>query len=100
MSLVVIQALCPITGNKTPELDKLYIQENFTANGVGSALLKHALSFCHSIGHEQVWLTVFHENTRALRFYGKHDFKEVGVTYFELENEKHKNHALCKSTAV
>ncbi|ROR97890.1 acetyltransferase (GNAT) family protein [Sinobacterium caligoides] len=95
-----LSAKCPITANTIPELDKLYIQENFTANGVGSVLLQQALSFCNSIGHEQVWLTVFHENTRALKFYEKHGFQEVGVTYFELDNEKHKNHVLCKSTAA
>lgn len=95
-----ISATCPVIDNKIPELDRLYIQENFTGNGVGSKLLKYALSFCNSSGHEQLWLTVFHENIRALKFYEKHAFKEIGLTYFELENEKHKNHILCKSTAV
>ena len=95
-----ISASCPVTRNKIPELDRLYIQEGFTGSGVGSKLLNSALTFCNSEGHKQVWLTVFYENTRALKFYEKHAFKEIGLTYFELENEKHKNHVLCKSTAV
>ncbi|WP_448216722.1 N-acetyltransferase family protein [Endozoicomonas sp. 2B-B] len=95
-----VSARCPVTGSKKPELDRLYIQESFTGKGLGSKLLQEALTFCSSAGLEQLWLTVFHENTRALKFYEKHGFKEIGLTYFELENEKHKNYVLSTSIAV
>lgn len=95
-----VKVTCPITGDEIPEIDKLYVQESFTGKGKGSDLLESALSYCKSKGHKKLWLTVFHENKRALKFYEKHDFKEIGLTYFELESEKHKNHVLCKSTAV
>ncbi|WOG25697.1 GNAT family N-acetyltransferase [Endozoicomonas sp. 8E] len=95
-----VSAECPATGDEKPELDRLYIQESFTGKGVGSKLLQAALTFCSSVGLEQLWLTVFHENTRALKFYEKHGFKEIGLTYFEFENEKHENYVLCTSIAV
>jgi len=95
-----LAATCPVSGSKIPELVSLYVQENFTANGVGSELLQSAFTYCKELEHEKVWLTVNHENLRAQKFYSKHNFNEIGVTYFELENEKHKNHVLCKSINV
>lgn len=94
------KARCPVTGFEFPELDKLYVQENFTASGVGSKLLYSTLAYCYSKQYEKLWLTVNHENIRAQKFYAKHEFQETGVTYFEFENEKHKNYILCRPTAV
>jgi ribosomal protein S18 acetylase RimI-like enzyme len=39
----------------------------------------------------KVWLTVFHENERALAFYRKHGWIELGYTFFCLYEERHKN---------
>ena len=50
--LINLSAPCPITSQPNPEIDRLYVQENFTA--------------------------------------------QAGITFFELENEKHKNLVLSK----
>jgi ribosomal protein S18 acetylase RimI-like enzyme len=42
------------------------------------AVLAHA----STAGHDGVWLQVWEENPRALRFYAKAGFTEVGETIF------------------
>ena len=90
-------AECPITSQVRPEIDKLYIQENFTAQGVGSKMLDSAIEYCRTNGHEQLWLMVNHENVRAQKFYQKHGFCEIGVKDFKLDDERHKDHVMSKS---
>lgn len=93
-----LSGTCPITSKLIPELDRLYIQEPFTGLGLGSKLLDAAMEACKESGHDKLWLTVYHKNTRALAFYKRHNFKKVGDTNFVLNNEPHLNFVLSKST--
>ncbi|AOT08122.1 GNAT family N-acetyltransferase [Pseudoalteromonas luteoviolacea] len=88
---------CPITETKAPELDRLYIQEPFTGQGLGSKLLVAAINDCKNLGHRSLWLTVNHKNARARAFYKRHGFEEIGETYFVLNKEQHLNYVLSKS---
>jgi len=93
-----LSGTCPITSRSLPELDRLYIQEPFTGQGLGSKLLDAAMQVCIKSGQDNLWLTVYHKNTRALAFYKRHNFKEIGETNFVLNNEEHLNYVLSKST--
>ena len=79
------------------ELDRLYVQEPFTRLGVGSALLAEAEALAASNGAEHIWLTPWVKNDRALHFYAKHAYIDVGATYFVMQGEKHENRVLSKS---
>jgi ribosomal protein S18 acetylase RimI-like enzyme len=76
------------------EIATLYIQEHFIGRGIGSELLHHTLDFCAKRGVSRIWLSVNHENARAIRFYEKHQFRRNGSIYFHLENEQHENFVL------
>ncbi|MGY0216616.1 N-acetyltransferase family protein [Endozoicomonadaceae bacterium StTr2] len=95
-AMLDLQAEAPVTGLAGPELEKLYVQERFTGQGLGALLLQAAMEYCRKLRSEQLWLRVYHLNQRAMAFYRKHQFIEAGETWFEFEDEQHKNYVLSK----
>ena len=78
------------------EVTTLYVSEHFQGQGVGSKLLdevkvQHGASF---------WLSAWVNNQKAIDFYQKYGFKNVGELNFELEGELHQNHVFCYSDAA
>jgi ribosomal protein S18 acetylase RimI-like enzyme len=62
------------------ELTRLYIDAPWQGKGVADALMDKALE--PYAGHA-VWLTVYSENPRGIRFYEKRGFEKVGdYTYY------------------
>ncbi len=92
-----LDATCPQLDEPAPELEKLYVQEHFVTRGIGSALLSASLADCRARGDAKLWLTVFHGNHRAIRFWEKHGFRSIGETYAVVDDERHKNLILCRS---
>ena len=97
-TLIKKDAHCPELSIKGAELDKLYVQERFTGQGIGSELIQATLAYCNTNHIKTLWLKVYHDNPRALKFYQKHQFENAGITWFELGGEKHKNYTLTRST--
>jgi len=88
---------CPERPDCITEIDSFYVQDQATRMGIGSALLRQAVSSCKDKGIYQVWLSVHHENEIALNFYNKHNFADIGSMMFELEDGCHKNNVLLKT---
>lgn len=88
----------PLVAARRPaELDRLYVQEPFTRQGVGGALWAAAVSLAAAAGATHLWLTPWVHNERALRFYARHGCVDVGVTSFVMDHESHQNRVLVKS---
>ncbi len=85
-----------IKNNEQAELDRLYVQEPFTGQGVGSMLLEKAEKKSFEHGAQVLWLTAWIYNTRALNFYNHKGYTDFGKTYFHMENESHENRVLGK----
>lgn len=64
------------------ELQRIYLVERVFGKGIGEILLNHCLETAKQKGFETLWLGVWEENKRALRFYEKHGFKSVGKITF------------------
>lgn len=87
---------CPVKSEKGPEISVLYVLERFTGMGIGQQLLDQAFMFCKELSIDSVWLTVYHKNERAIKFYLKNRFKESGKTYFELVNNRYENKIMTR----
>ncbi|SEL91997.1 Ribosomal protein S18 acetylase RimI [Roseateles sp. YR242] len=79
------------------ELDRLYVQEPFTGKGVGARLNARVEAECVSLGTTTLWLQAWTGNARALAFYARHGYADVGTTFFEMDGERHENRVLAKS---
>ena len=89
--ILKLNSLCPESDSYRAEIDHLYIHPNFTGRGLGYALCRKLFEKARTHGITKLWLTVFHENERALAFYRKSGWTELGHTFFRLEEERHKN---------
>ncbi len=74
------------------EMDRLYVQEHHHGKSIGSQLINTAMNYCRESNKSGLWLTVYHKNHRAIRFYQHHDFVHHSDTWFELDDERHVNH--------
>ncbi|MFZ6641369.1 GNAT family N-acetyltransferase [Undibacterium sp. TC4M20W] len=86
----LVSAICPA------ELDRLYVQEPFTRMRLGSQLLHAAETSAASHGADLMWLTPWAHNARALQFYAKQNYADIGRTSFLMDGEAHENRVLCK----
>ena len=87
-------AVCPERSASTAELATLYVQEHFTGQGVGSALLAQAQALVWQRTQQPLWLTVNAQNARAISFYVTHGYSKLGTAWFALGGERHENHVL------
>ena len=71
-----------IKSENSIELQRIYLVERVYGKGVGEALLEFCLDNARRRGFEIVWLGVWQENPRAIRFYEKHGFRKVGEITF------------------
>ncbi|MGC4041813.1 MAG: GNAT family N-acetyltransferase [Flavobacterium sp.] len=86
----------PIGEIIAPELNKLYILEWFCGKGIGERLLEESEKIVKSKGINKMWLWVLESNSRAIRFYRKHNFKEIGNASFQMETNKYENLVMLK----
>lgn len=93
-TLHVRHALAP--PGEQAELLRLYVQEPFTARGVGSALLRSAEVQAAAHGATVLWLMPWSYNARALAFYARHAYADFGETFFVIDGEPHPNRLLAK----
>lgn len=87
---------CPAAPEITTELEKIYIHQNFTGKKLGVKLLEFIGNEFKKREIQEFWLSVYENNERAIRFYKKNGFEEIGELFFLMEDEKHKNYILKK----
>ncbi len=69
---------------KLLQIAKIYLLPEFTGSGTGNLLMNESLLIAQDEGFEGVWLCVWEENPRAIRFYEKYGFRKIGKTEFLL----------------
>ena len=78
------------------ELDRLYVQERFTGRGVGRDLLRHAEKAAAARGADTLWLTAWEGNARALLFYPRRGYEDLGMAVYSIDGEDFPNHVFGK----
>jgi diamine N-acetyltransferase len=66
------------------ELRRFYIAAEWQGRGLAHDLMQEVLRSAASIGAQTIWLGVWEHNPRAIAFYRKHGFREVGSHPFLL----------------
>ena len=79
-----------------PEITVLYVLDGFSGQGVGYQLLMSALELIKNKGYNKTWLSVYHENKRAINFYQANQFNKGGEIFFELDTNKYKNWVMLR----
>lgn len=76
-----------VEGPKPIELVRLYVLQEWLGRRVGQALMQRCLDEARGMGFQTIWLGVWERNQRALAFYRKWEFEEVGEHVFQLGSD-------------
>jgi ribosomal protein S18 acetylase RimI-like enzyme len=71
---------------KAAKLDRLYVLEAYHDQKLGLALFNHQLELAKALDQQAMWLFVWVDNHRAIRFYTKAGFEIVGSHLFALSS--------------
>ncbi|UOQ78541.1 GNAT family N-acetyltransferase [Hymenobacter sp. 5516J-16] len=77
---------------KTPEdrleVERLYVSEDWISTGLGAALMRRAIEEARQQGSRAVVLGVWEKNTRALEFYRRFGFRQIGTHLFTVGSDE------------
>lgn len=76
-----------VKGIKTIEIERIYAAKEHIGKGVGKSLMQASIQEAKQRGCDSLWLGVWEKNPRAIDFYKKWGFKEVGTHIFMLGND-------------
>jgi GNAT superfamily N-acetyltransferase len=85
-----------VTDAAASELERLYVQEPFTGRGVGRDLLRQSEKAAAARGADLLWLTVWEGNQRALQFYPRCGYDDLGGTHYTIDGVDHPNRLFGK----
>ena len=78
------------------EIARLYAARRWHGRGLGAALLDAACSTAVQWGAELLWLGVWERNPRAIAFYAKHGFVDVGEQQFLLGAARQRDRIMAR----
>ena len=73
-----------ILAQRPIELKRFYVDKAFHGSPMASTLMRAAEEHARSAGADVVWLGVWERNSRAIRFYQKSGFHEIGAQIFKV----------------
>ncbi len=73
-----------VPSDRVGQLQKIYVLKDFLSMKIGKRLQDVLLEKARTEGCEHIWLSVYKDNQRAIRFYEKNDFKTVGEHQFSI----------------
>ena len=79
------------------QLQKIYVLKDFLSMKIGLELQGSLLEKAKELGFHQIWLSVLHSNERAISFYKKSGFAEVGSHDFQIGKENFEFVAMSRS---
>jgi diamine N-acetyltransferase len=78
------------------ELWRFYVDRPWHGRGVAPALMDAALDAAGALGGRSIWLGVWEQNARAIAFYTKHAFVDVGTHEFMVGTDRQTDHVLVR----
>ena len=86
-----------VIGRSPVELARIYLDDKAIGRGCGAALMQACLKSAGKSGNETIWLGVWEENDRAIRFYQQWGFTVVGSQTFDFGGEKQTDQVMMRS---
>lgn len=91
-----INSTCKETNNSSPELMVLYVFEHVKGQGVGYSLITDSERIAKEMKFPGLWLTVYHKNNEAIKFYLRQSYRDIGKWDFEMEGKSYENRIMYK----
>ena len=82
------QSQTELQDEKAIEIERIYVLKDFHGKSVGQMLYDKAIQISRQKSADFIWLGVWEENPRAIRFYKKNGFVEFDKHIFKLGNDE------------
>lgn len=82
------QAQTDIQEDDSMELERIYIQEEFQGQGYGAVLLNRIIEIGLKANKSFLWLGVWQQNVKAIRFYERYGFVKFGTHPYYIGTDK------------
>jgi ribosomal protein S18 acetylase RimI-like enzyme len=82
------QAQTELKDDKAVEIERIYVLKAYHGKRIGQLLYEKAIQVARQANADYVWLGVWEENPRAIRFYEKNGFVEFDKHIFRLGNDE------------
>ena len=86
-----------IDADRPAEILRLYVDKPWHGKGVAQQLMEHSLEQGRLMGAAQIWLGVWERNPRAISFYRKYGFVEVGEHIFMVGSDAQRDVIMTRS---
>lgn len=86
-----------VASQNSCRLERIFIQNEFIALKVGQQLLTFVEERANALQFDTLWLSVYIKNKRAIRFYEKNEFKNVGDLNFIVNGKAYDNIVFSKN---
>jgi ribosomal protein S18 acetylase RimI-like enzyme len=85
--IIYRQPLKQVPQKKITKMERLYLLQEYYSLKLGQQLLQYNIDLSRQEGEEGMWLYVWKENERAMRFYTKAGFRIIGDGFFRLTDD-------------
>ncbi|MFY0629615.1 MAG: GNAT family N-acetyltransferase [Flavobacteriaceae bacterium] len=85
-----------ITSQNNCQLERIFILNDFIPLKIGQQLLTFVEEQAKKLQLDTMWLTVYIKNKRAIRFYERNEFKNVGEVNFIVSGKEYENIVFSK----
>ncbi|SEM18080.1 Ribosomal protein S18 acetylase RimI [Aquimarina amphilecti] len=85
-----------VVSDNSCRLERIFIQNEFIPLKVGQKLLTFVEKKAKALQSDTMWLSVYIKNKRAIRFYERNEFKNVGELNFLVNGKAYENIVFSK----
>ena len=78
------------------EIERIYVSKEFQGEGLGRCLMEKAISTAIRRKKKYVWLGVWEKNEKALRFYKRNGFYQIGTHSFVMGDDEQTDYIMRK----
>ena len=82
------------------EIARLYAGKRWIGTGLGAALMQRCLDTAAARGRTWIWLGVWERNARAIAFYARWGFIDVGSQSFQLGADRQSDRIMARRVAA
>lgn len=86
-----------VAASPSVELHRIYVERAFHGTGLARDLMEHVLELADHRGAAAIWLGVWEQNPRAIRFYQRFGFSEAGAHVFMVGTDPQRDLVLVRN---
>lgn len=94
--LILNEGYKNITSQNNCLLERIYILDDFIPMKIGKKFFAFLEDKARELNFDNMWLSVYIKNNRAIRFYQKNKFKEIGELNFLVNGKEYENIVFSK----